>query len=144
MKRFLLAALLLASCGKSGGDPDIQISDAWARETVAGQMATAAYMTIANKGSGADRLVSVDAPSPSMATVHSTSNEDGISRMRHMDDGLEVPAGGTAQLAPGGTHVMVTGLGAPLKAGDTLKLTLHFEKSGDRSVDLPIKSAVEQ
>ena len=141
MKRLILAALLLASCGKSGGAPDIQISDAWARETVAGQGSTAAYMTIANKGFGSDRLDSVDAPSPAMAMVHSTSNENGISRMRHMDDGLEVPAGGNAQLAPGGTHVMITGLGASLKAGDTLKLTLHFEKSGDRPVDLPIKSA---
>lgn len=140
MKRIILAALLLASCGKSGA-PDIQISGAWARETVAGQTSTAAYMTLANKGKGEDRLVSVAAPAPAAAMVHSTSNEGGVSRMRHIEDGLELPAGAVVQLAPGGTHVMVTGLPAPLKAGDTLKLTLRFDRSGERSLDVPVKSA---
>ena len=110
MKRILLAALLLASCSKSG-PPDLQISDAWARETVAGQTATAAYMTIDNRGAGDDRLVSVEAAAPAKAMLHASESSGGISRMRQMGAGLALPAGATVQLKPGGTHVMITGLG---------------------------------
>ena len=140
MKQYLLAALLLASCGKSG-PPEIKVSDAWARETVAGQSATAAYMTIANDGAGDDRLVSVAAPAPAMAMLHSSENSGGIARMREMGTGVAIPAGGRIELKPGGSHVMVTGLGAPLKAGQSLKLTLRFEKSGDRPIDVRATSA---
>lgn len=142
MKRILLLALLLAACGRSEGSPELQISGAWARETVAGQTATAAYMTIANTGSAADRLVGVDAPAPAEAMVHGTSHANGIARMRPMDSGLELPAGGTAQLAPGGTHVMITELTSPLKTGDRLRLTLRFERSGQRIIDVPVRSAL--
>jgi hypothetical protein len=142
VKRILLPALLLASCGGSDGSPQVQISDPWARETVAGQSATAAYMRIANNGSAADRLVAVEAPAPAKAMVHGTSNENGIARMRPMDSGLEVPAGRVAQLTPGGTHVMITGLTSPLEEGETLRLTLRFEWSGERTIDVPVRSAL--
>lgn len=137
MKRILLAALLLASCSKSG-TPDLQISDAWARETVAGQTGTAAYMTIDNRGAGDDRLVSVEATAPAKAMLHASESSDGISRMREMGSGLAVPAGTAVQLKPGGTHVMVTGLGGPLRAGAVMKLRLQFEKSGPRDVDVTV------
>jgi copper(I)-binding protein len=135
VKRILLAAMLLASCTKSGA-PDLQIGDAWARETVAGQTATAAYMTIDNRGAGDDRLVSVETAAPARAMLHSSESSGGVSRMREMSAGLALPAGTAVQLKPGGTHVMITGLGAPLRAGDAIKLRLQFEKSGARDVDV--------
>jgi copper(I)-binding protein len=140
VKRILLAALLLASCSK-GGAPDIQISGAWARETVPGQSATAAYMTISNKGAGDDRLVSVAATAPAMAMLHSSENSGGVARMRAMESGVEVPAGTTVELKPSGNHVMLTGLGAPLRPGQSLNLVLRFEKSGERPVDVRIAPA---
>lgn len=143
MKRILLAALMLASCSKSG-PPDIRVSDAWARETVAGQTATAAYLRIANDGAGDDRLVGVAAPAPAMAMLHSSESSGGIARMREMDAGVAIPAGGRIELTPGGSHVMVSGLEAPLKPGQSLKLTLRFEKSGERPVDVRVVSAAGQ
>ena len=140
MKQYLLAALLLASCSKSGPS-DIEVSDAWARETVAGQSATAAYMTITNDGAGDDRLVSVAAPVPAMARLHSSESSGGVARMREMGTGVAIPAGGRIEFRPGGSHVMVTGLGAPLKPGQSLKLTLRFEKSGERPIDVRVASA---
>ena len=137
MKRILLAALLLASCSKSG-TPDLRISDAWARETVAGQTATAAYMTIDNRGAGDDRLISVEATAPAKAMLHASESSGGISRMREMGAGLALPAGTTVQLKPGGSHVMITGLGAPLQAGEVMKLRLRFEKSGPHEVDVSV------
>lgn len=142
MKRLFLAALLLASCGK-GGQPDIQISDPWARETVTGQTATAAYMTIANDGSGGDRLMSVNADAPAMAMLHSSETSGGISRMRSMEAGVAIPAGGRIEFRPGGSHVMISGLSAPLRSGQALKLTLQFEKTGVRAVNVPIVGAGE-
>ena len=140
MKRLIPAALLLASCGQ-GGSPNVQIADAWARETVAGQTSTAAYLTITNSGTADDRLVKVSAPAPIEASVHATENSDGISQMREMSSGIAVPAGSTIELKPGGTHVMITGLPAPLRRGETLKLGLRFEKSGEKPIDVRVAPA---
>lgn len=140
MKRLIPAALLLASCGQ-GGSPNVQIANAWAREMVAGQTSTAAYLTITNNGTTDDRLVSVSAPAPVKASVHATENSDGISRMREMNSGLAVPAGSTIELKPGGTHVMITGLQASLRRGETLKLGLRFEKSGEKPIDVQVAPA---
>lgn len=137
MKRILLAALLLASCSKSGR-VDVQISDAWARETVAGQTETAAYMTIDNRGAGDDRLVSVETAAPARAMLHANENSGGVSRMREMSAGLALPAGTMVDLKPAGAHVMITGLGAPLRTSEVVKLRLVFEKSGPRDVDVPV------
>jgi len=133
---------LLASCGRAG-TPDIQITDAWVRETVAGQQGTAGYLTIRNRGSGDDRLLSVSAPQPVTASLHETSTAGGVSSMRPLENGLEVSRGGTVTLEPGGAHVMISGLTAPLQKRDTLKLTLRFERSGDRAVDFRVASAMD-
>lgn len=128
-----IAALLLLSCGQGdGAAPDIQLGDAWARATTAGKSATTAYLTIANRGAADDALVGVTSASGT-AQVHSTSMEGGIMRMRALER-LPIPSGEAVNLAPGGTHVMLTGLKAPLAAGDRLELTLRFEKSGKRTV----------
>jgi copper(I)-binding protein len=141
MKRLiLLAAALLVSCSKSGGSSDLRISDAWARETMAGHSTTAAYMTIANHGTATDELVSVAAPTPAMAMIHSSTNDYGITRMRLVTE-LPIPAGGTVALKPGGEHVMVMRLQRPLKPGHTLRLTLRFRRSGELPVDVPVLSA---
>ena len=140
MKRLILAALLLASCGQSGS-PNVQIDEAWARETVAGQTSTAAYLTMTNTGTADDRLLSVSVAEPVKASVHATENSGGISQMREMSSGVAVPAGSTIELKPGGTHVMITGLQAPVRRGETLKLSLRFEKSGEKPIDVRVAPA---
>ena len=141
MKPLIIAGLmLLASCSKSG-PPDLQISDAWARETVAGQSGTAAYLTLRNVGRGDDRLIDVAASPPLTASIHSTTTSNGVSSMRPLPSGLAIPAGSTVELKPGGTHVMLMGLQAPLRSGETLKLTLRFEESGERPVEVRVASA---
>lgn len=140
MKRLALGLLLLASCSR-GSDPDIQISNSWARETVAGQTMTAAYVSLANRGEGDDRLVGVSAPPPLTASVHATETSNGVSRMRPLQSGLAIPAGTTVELKPGGTHIMLMGLQAPLRAGDAVSLTLRFDKSGERPVEVRVAPA---
>ena len=142
MKAFLIAPfLLLAACG-AGGAPDVQVTDAWARETVAGQSGTAAYATIVNRGSGDDRLLGVSAAAPIAASLHETITEGGVSSMRPLENGLPIPAGATVALKPSGAHVMISGLTAPLRAGEDLKLTLRFERSGDKAVSFKVAPAI--
>lgn len=132
-----MAALLLASCGGQSA-PELDVSDAWARSTLAGKNSTAAYLTITNRGGADDALVAVRSGAGS-ASLHSTSTADGIMRMRELDR-LPIPAGETVKLEPGGTHVMIAGLEAPVRAGDTVDLSLQFEKSGEREVRAQVRS----
>ena len=109
-----LAALgmLLSSCQQ--GEPAISANQAWARETRAGQAEASVYLHIANRGSADDRLISAATPRASSTTLHSVSDEDGIHRMREMS-GIEVPAGAAADFAPGGQHIMLSGVTEPLR-----------------------------
>lgn len=132
----LLASLLLAACSR--GAPDIAVSDVWARETRSGE--TAAYVTIVNRGSVSDRLVAVAAPAPASASLHETRYEKGIARMRPVD-GVAIPAGASVALEPAGAHVMIVGLAGPLAAGESLPLTLRFERSGERRVTAEVRPA---
>lgn len=139
MKQALLfAALLLASCKPASSPPAVSIDNAWARATVPGQMGSAAYFTIHNSG-GQDRLMSVASPAAD-ASLHSTSMDNGVMRMRPLD-ALAIPAKGTVELKPGGTHVMLMALKQPLQAGQTLELDLKFEKSGERRVMAEVRPA---
>lgn len=134
----LSALLLLASCNGEGAPPTIAVESAWARATVPGQTATAGYFTLVNSG-GEDRLLSVSSPTAD-ASLHSTTMHSGVARMRPVE-ALEIPAGGTVQLEPGGNHVMLIGLKQPLEAGATVPLNLRFERSGERQVQLQVRSA---
>ena len=137
----LIGALLLAACKSATPTaPAIEIRDAWARETAPGQTNGAAYFTIVNMGSEGDKLVSVTTPAASMAMIHGSSNSNGVMAMRMMAD-LPVPGSATVTLAPLGTHLMLTGLSAPLHAGDRVPLTLRFARAGARQVDAAVLPA---
>lgn len=128
-----LLALLIAACRPAAdGAADIRLAGAWARATAPAQRSSAAYLTIANPGGAADRLVAVTS-STGPASLHSSSMDGGIMRMRSLKR-LPVAAGSTVALEPGGAHVMLTRLEQPLEAGQAIRLTLRFENSGERSI----------
>lgn len=132
-----LGALLLASCNV-GVPPSISVDDAWARATLPAQTSSAVYFTIRNAGA-ADRLVAISSGAGN-ASLHSTSMDNGVMRMRPLAQ-MDVPANGAVELKPGGTHVMLTGLKGPLVAGSAIDLDLNFEKSGDRHVKAEVRAA---
>jgi len=131
-----LAALSLAACGSQAA-PDMVVKDAWARSTVAGQKSTAVYLTIGN-GGGYDRINGVSSQAGD-ASLHSSSTEGGVARMRPID-ALEIGSNATVELEPGGTHVMIMNVSKPLAEGGTLPLDLTFERSGKTRVDAAIRS----
>ena len=143
MKQILLipALALLAACGQAG-EAEIEVSDAWARPT-RGDAPGAVYVTIENKGGQDDRLVSVMTDHAAMAMVHQTEMSDGVARMR-MAGEINVPAGNSIKMVPGGTHIMLEGLRTPLHTGDSFPLVLKFRESGDEKVTVRVAEADEQ
>jgi copper(I)-binding protein len=99
--------------------------------TPAGRSATAGYMTLLNRGATPDRLVSATSPLAERVEIHETyAAAGGMVGMRALPRGVVIPPNDRAVLSPGGLHLMITGLREPLRQGDALPLTLHFERGG--------------
>jgi hypothetical protein len=96
-------------------------------------------MTITNTGAAADRLVSASSPAAGKVEIHEMSMQDNIMKMRELPRGLPIEAGKTVSLSPGGYHLMLLGLKAPLKKGDKITVTLNFEKAGKVDVTLDVE-----
>lgn len=120
---------------------DLSISGAWVRATLPNQKVGGGYLTIENTGSDDDRLTAVSAPITERAEIHEMSMENDIMTMRRMDDGLAVPAGQSVQLEPGGLHLMFQDLDEPIQDGDTVPVTLTFERAGEVTVQMPVLPA---
>ena len=118
---------------------DLTVETPWARATTG--RAGGAFMMIHDAGSHGDRLIGVEADISDRVQLHTTVMEDGVMRMRHVEDGIEVPAGGMAELKPGGFHVMFMGLKQPLAEGDSFPVTLVFERAGAVTVDVTVEAA---
>lgn len=116
----------------------LTISGPFARATPPGAQVAAGYMTIANAGSAADRLVSLTADIAPRVELHEMKLDKGTMVMRPLEQGIEVPAGGKAELKPGGLHVMFMSINRQLKAGETVSATLVFEKAGKVEVVFPV------
>ena len=135
------ALALLTACGQ-GGEANIEVSDAWARPT-RGDAPGAVYVTIENKGGKDDRLVSVMTDQAAMAMVHQTELSNGVARMR-MAGEINVPAGNSIKMVPGGTHIMLEGLRTPLRTGGSFPLVLKFRESGEQKVSVRVAEADAQ
>ncbi len=122
---------------QTSGQNTIVVERPWARATPTGAKTGAAYATLINNGSSSDSLLSATTPVADKVQFHSTSEENGVSRMREMDT-VEVAPGARVTFSPGGMHIMVVGLKQPLKEGQTFPLTLTFEKAGKVDVTVPV------
>lgn len=116
----------------------LAVSGAFARATLPRAPVAGAYLTLTNHGTQADRLVSVTAPVGKDVQIHDMTHKDGVMVMRHLPEGLEIPAGGSVTLRPGGLHLMIMGLTDKLVEGQRLEMTLHFEKAGPATVPFDI------
>jgi len=127
----LSAALLFigAMAGAAAQSAVVDVQHAWARATPPGAKTAAIYMTLVNHGPVDDRLLSVTTPIAGEAEVHITVSENGISRMRPAGP-LTVAPGSPIELKPGGYHIMLMDLKAPLAEGQSVSVSLTFEKAG--------------
>lgn len=118
---------------------DLAISGAFTRATLPSAPVGGGYLTITNSGAEADRLIAAFSPAATETQIHEMSMDGDVMRMAELPDGIEIPAGGTVTLAPGGLHLMFMGLGEGFVEGATVPVTLTFEKAG--SIDLTLAVA---
>lgn len=140
MKKWLLALCILAgtTLPAFAQSSKIEVADAWARPPIGQNRNTAAYLTLTNKGSAPDRLLSVTTAAAGKAELHTTTREGEVMRMREVQN-VELKPGASVKFAPAGLHVMMLDV-KPLKAGDTFTLTLQFEKAGKQDVTVKVQA----
>jgi len=143
--RYRVVALVLLAlvCASAAEARDyklgaLEISQPWARATPAGAPAGGGFLKITNTGTSPDRLISAKSPVADIVQVHEMKMDGSVMRMREVEKGLEIPAGGTVTLAPGGYHLMMMGLKGPLKQGTNVPVTLVFEKAGKIEIELSV------
>lgn len=130
-----LAGTTLAHDYKSG---DLAIDHPWARATAASQGNGASYMSITNNGA-ADRILAAETPAADRAELHTHGMDDaGVMRMREVE-AIDLPAGETVELAPGGLHIMMFDLAEPLVEGATFPLTLTLEQIGKIELEVQVE-----
>ena len=133
----LLAGLVFAATANSFQLGDIDIARPYARPTRVGQQVGAGYLTLTNKGAP-DRLLSVTSAMATSVEMHSMAMDGDVMRMRQVN-AIELPTGAAVALQPGGYHLMLFGLKAPLKAGDHFPMTLKFAKAGEVVVTVNVE-----
>lgn len=136
-----LFALNVAAVGSASAQAQVKIEDAWVRGTVAQQKASGAFMRLTP--SQDTRLVSASSPVAGVVEVHEMAMDKDVMRMRAVP-ALALAAGKPTELKPGGFHVMLMDLKQPLKAGDTVPLTLVFEDAGkvrsSQTIHAPVRA----
>lgn len=150
MKRTLVMlligmALLLAACASNAPEePTLEIEDAWARAALlpsdasASAATSAVYMTIRNRGKQDDKLINASSDVAEIVELHTTETRNGMTMMSRIEQ-VDIPGLKKAELEPGGLHVMLIRLTRDLNPGDTVKVTLEFEKSGAVVVEAPVR-----
>jgi len=154
----LLLVLALSACSGGTAGSSIQIDGAWVRAaamlggqnmnasdtSTAGGMShmgganSAAYFVISNNGKEADRLIKAESDVASAVELHISEMKDGVMSM-HPVEGVEIAAGGQAELKPGSYHVMLIGIKRDLKPGEKVALKLHFEKAGAIDIEVEVR-----
>lgn len=143
MKSLLAAILLLGLAGTAEAHGvsagDIEIIHPNIPQPAPNAATAAGYMAIANGGSHPDRLIGIETAVAAKAQLHETRiGTEGVATMAHVEDGVEIPAGGTVVLEPGGLHIMMMGLKAPLIEGQMVPAILIFETAGRVEVEFMI------
>ena len=116
------------------------VKDAWVRGTVAQQKATGAFFSITSAAGG--KLVSVSSPAAGVVEIHEMKMDGSTMQMRALPNGLDLPAGKAVHFRPGGYHVMLMDLKAPLAAGQAIAVTLVVEGKDGKKETIVLKAPV--
>lgn len=152
---------LLAACAPAASDShehehievgNLEIQDPWVRAASLSNFTpemgdmdksnvnSAAYLTIVNKGSEADQLVSANSDVAKAVELHNVKMENDVMKMFQVP-AIDVPANGKAELKRGSFHIMLIGIKRDLKVGEKVTLTLNFQKAGSVTFDAEVREA---
>jgi len=130
------AALLLVAANATAQTGSVEVKNAWARATPGKSENAAAYLSM--QSPVADRLTGASTPVAKKAELHTMTMEGAVMKMQPIA-AVDLPAGQEVTLKPGGMHIMLLGLTAALKAGQSFPLTLQFEKAGRREITVAVE-----
>lgn len=133
-----IAAVLFASAAFGTAAEEIAVGDPYARAVPPGQPNSAVFMSLENTSAEDRALVAAGSPAADVVELHTHINDNGVLKMRKIDR-IDIPAGQTVTLEPGGLHVMLIGLKEPLEPGATVHLTLSFDDGSEAHVMAPTR-----
>jgi copper(I)-binding protein len=136
----VLASLALAAANVAAA-ATIEVKDAWIRTPPPGAPTAAGYVTVTNHAISSDRFTGAYSGAAATVALHQMSMTGGVMRMRPVTGGLPVGASATVTLSPNSYHLMLTGLKAPLKAGQHVKIVLQFQRAGNIAADFVVRDA---
>lgn len=116
---------------------DVAVEGAYVRAVPPGQSNSAAFMKISNQGAAAHALVGGSTPAAKALELHTHTMEGGMMRMRQVEK-IDLPAGDTVSLQPGGLHLMLIGLQQKLVPMESVPITLRFEDGSEKTLEVPI------
>ena len=148
MKYFLTTllscTLLMTACSASSADNThdigkLRVSDVWAKATPPQARVAGGYLSVQNRGDAADKLLRVESAVAASVEIHEMSDVGGVARMREVTNGVELPAGSTTTLKPGGYHLMFIKPKRALVEGERFTATLRFRDAGKVSVTFTVR-----
>ena len=141
--RPFFAVLSLAFSLGAAAETPLVIDGAWVRALPPTQPNTAAYLTIENPGASSVDIVAARSAIAERVQIHTSREVDGYMRMEQLAK-LEVPAGQSLELAPGGIHLMLLGLKAMPRPGEQVQLCLVTASGDEVCLDAPVRKAADE
>ena len=145
----LVLAAVLAGCGGSAASASPEsstasvptVTGAWVRPPLGPDRPAGGYLTITGAPGSADALVSARSEVAASVEIHETTADASGMAAMHPIQRLDIPAGGTVRLEPGGYHLMLMGVSVPLVVGETVEITLTFETAGEVTIQAQIRAS---
>lgn len=138
-RRIALAATMVATMSAGAAWAQLSVTEPWVRGTVAAQKATGAFMNL--RSDEAVTLVGASSPVAGVVELHEMRMEQDVARMRQVER-IDLPAGKTVELRPGGYHLMLLDLKQPLEQGQTVPLTLQVRGSDGAEREVAVEATV--
>ena len=134
-----LASLLAIAVATRADAEGIEVVEPFARASIGQATSGVVYLRLVNHAAAPDRLTGATTAAAARADLHVTEEQGGVVRMRRLES-LAIAAGGEFAFAPGGAHIMLTGLTAPLREGEHFMLTLQFDTADPVTIEVPVRS----
>ena len=128
----------LAAVSPAVGSGAFSVEGAWARASIGDSKVSAVYLVVTNRGEAADRLVGAAADRAAHTMIHRSVVEGGVTKMRRVE-AVEIPPGGSIRFDPGGLHVMLMGVRSRFETGESISVTLVFERAGELVLSVPVR-----
>lgn len=134
----VLATILSTGALATGAADSVSAVDPYVRLAPPGAPATGAFMVLKNAGDKDVKVVKAESPVAKVTELHTHINEGGVMKMRQVP-AIDIKAKGEAELKPGGLHVMLIDMKAPLKEGDQVAITLGFDDGSSKKIEAPVR-----